>query len=272
VAATRRRRPPDREPAVDRKFVIALARGLDVLRCFGPRDRWLANQEIARRTGLAKPTVSRLAYTLTRLGYLRASATSSRWALGSSAIGLGFAALGQMDVRRVARPFLQELGEYTKGSVHLAVQDRLSMQVIDTYWASASFFIDIGSRVPVATTSLGRAWVASLPVAERRKFLDVLRVARPDDWPVNRRRMDQAFRDFAAHGFCFGIGDWRREINAVAAPLPLPDGSGTIVVGVSGAAFQLAPERLRRDVGPRLLALVANVRAGLAPDRDAEGG
>src|SRR5207248_4792110 len=50
----------------DRKFVTALGRGLDVLRCFGPRDRWLANQDIAARTGLARPTVSRLVYTLTQ--------------------------------------------------------------------------------------------------------------------------------------------------------------------------------------------------------------
>ena len=57
--------------AVDRKFITALGRGLDVLRCFGPRDRWLANQDISARTGLAKPTVSRLVYTLTRLGFLR---------------------------------------------------------------------------------------------------------------------------------------------------------------------------------------------------------
>ena len=151
----------------DRKFVTALSRGLEVLRCFGPRDRWLANQEMARRTGLAKPTVSRLAYTLTRLGHLRYSETLNKYALGSAAISLGFAALGQMDVRRAARPFMQELSDYTKASVHLAVNDQLSMQVVDTYWNSASFVIDIGSRVPVATTSLGRAWVAALPPAER---------------------------------------------------------------------------------------------------------
>src|SRR5262249_61699916 len=57
--------------APDRKFVGALGRGLDVLRCFGPRDRWLANQEIAARTGLARPTVSRLVYTPTQPGFLR---------------------------------------------------------------------------------------------------------------------------------------------------------------------------------------------------------
>jgi hypothetical protein len=73
---------PKRKSPVDRKFVTALSRGLEVLRCFGPRDRWLANQEIARRTGLAKPTVSRLAYTLTRLGHLRYSDTENKYALG----------------------------------------------------------------------------------------------------------------------------------------------------------------------------------------------
>jgi DNA-binding IclR family transcriptional regulator len=255
-----------RTPAVDRKFVTALSRGLEVLRCFGPRDRWLANQEMARRTGLAKPTVSRLAYTLTRLGHLRFSEEQNKYALGSAAISLGFAALGQMDVRRVARPFLQELSEYTKASVHLAVNDHLSMQVVDTYWNSASFVIDIGSRVPVATTSLGRAWVAAMPAAERKPILEAMRQARPADWPTTRKRFEQAFRDHDQYGFCFGLGDWRREINAVAAPLRLEDGAGVVVVGCSGAAFQLEAERLRTDVGPRLLALLGNVRSGLARD------
>ncbi len=255
-----------KSPAADRKFVIALSRGMDVLRAFGPRDRWLANQELARRTGLAKPTVSRLAYTLTRLGYLRYSERQNKYALGSAAISLGFAALGQMDVRRVARPAMQELSEHTRSSVHLAVNDRLSMQVVDTYWHSAAFVIDIGSRIPIATTSIGRAYVSALPAPERKRILDGIRAARPADWLTNRRRFEQAFRDYEAYGFCFGLGDWRREVNAVAAPLLLPDAAGPIVIGCSGAAFQLEPELLKRDVGPRLLALVGNVRSGLHRD------
>jgi DNA-binding IclR family transcriptional regulator len=255
-----------KSPAPDRKFVTALSRGLDILRCFGPRDRWLSNQEMARRTGLAKPTVSRLAYTLRRLGYLRFSERFGKYALGSAAISLGYAALGQMDVRRVARPLMQELSEYAKCSVHLAVNDGRSMQVVDTYWNAAAFVIDIGSRIPVATTSLGRAYVCALPAAERKRLLDEIREARPADWPVARKRFDQAFRDYEEHGFCFSLGDWRREVNAVAAPLLLPQGSGPVAIGCSGAAFQLEPERLKRDIGPRLLALVGNVQSALARD------
>ena len=71
----------------DRLFVAALARGLAILRCFRSGDRYLGNQEIARRTGLAKPTVSRLTYTLKRIGFLTHSKAREEYALGAGEIG-----------------------------------------------------------------------------------------------------------------------------------------------------------------------------------------
>jgi DNA-binding IclR family transcriptional regulator len=253
----------DEAKGSDRKFVGALGRGLDVLRCFAPRDRWLANQEISARTGLARPTVSRLTYTLTRLGFLRYSDSLRKYALGSASVSLGYSALSQIDIRRAARPLLHALSQQTNASVHLAINDSLHMQVIDTYWHSAVFVIDIGSRVPIATTSLGRAYVCALPEDERKDVLERIRRKRPDDWPQARRRFDEALRDYGQYGFCLGLGDWRREVNAVAAPFDPGDGTKPVVVGCSGAAFQLAPELLRRDIGPRLLALIGNLRSNL---------
>src|SRR5690606_2344735 len=52
----------------DRQFSMNLARGLEVLRAFSASSPLLGNREIADRTGLPKPTVSRLTYTLTLLG------------------------------------------------------------------------------------------------------------------------------------------------------------------------------------------------------------
>ena len=57
-------------------FITALARGLDVLRCFRSEPKTLGNQELARLTGLPKPTISRITFTLTELGYLRYLAES----------------------------------------------------------------------------------------------------------------------------------------------------------------------------------------------------
>jgi DNA-binding IclR family transcriptional regulator len=252
--------------AADRKFITALGRGLDVLRCFGPRDRWLANQDISARTGLAKPTVSRLVYTLTRLGFLRHAHSPRKYALGSAAVSLGYSALTQIDIRRAARPLLHALSQQTNASVHLAINDALHMQVIDTYWHSSAFVIDIGSRVPVVTTSLGRAYLCAIPEDERKVVIDEIRMRHPADWPLNRRRLEAAFRDYEQYGFCLALGDWRRDVNAVATPFDPRDGTKPVVVGCSGAAFQLAPDLLRREIGPRLLALVGNLRSSLQQD------
>jgi DNA-binding IclR family transcriptional regulator len=250
--------------AADRKFVGALGRGLDVLRCFGPRNPWLANQEIAARTSLAKPTVSRLTYTLTQLGFLRHSKSQRKYALGAAAVSLGYSALAQVDVRATARPLLHALSQHTNASVHLAINDELHMQVLDTYWHSAVFVIDIGSRVPVATTSLGRAYVCALPAEERKSILERIKAKRPGDWTATRRRFEEAFRDYEQYGFCLALGDWRREVNAVATPFDPGDGTKPVVIGCSAAAFQLRPEQLRHEIGPRLVALVGNLRAALS--------
>jgi DNA-binding IclR family transcriptional regulator len=179
-------------------------------------------------------------------------------------VSLGYSALSQIDLRRAARPLLHSLSEHIDGSVHLAINDALNMQVVDTYWHSAVFVIDVGSRVPVSNTSLGRAYLGALPEAERRELLEQIRVRRPAEWPATRRRIEAALRDYEQQGFCLGLGDWRREVNAVAAPLDPGDGTGPVVFGCSGPAFQLKPDLLRHDIGPRLLALISNLKSALA--------
>ncbi|WP_250866791.1 helix-turn-helix domain-containing protein, partial [Caballeronia sp. INSB1] len=47
----------------ERRFVVALARGLDMLRAFRPGETLLGNRDFVARTGLPKATVNRLAYT-----------------------------------------------------------------------------------------------------------------------------------------------------------------------------------------------------------------
>ena len=76
---------PAKKVATDRSFVVALSRGLDVLRAFHPNDGLLGNQEIAARTNLPKPTVSRLTYTLTKLGYLTPVPRFEKYQLAPSA-------------------------------------------------------------------------------------------------------------------------------------------------------------------------------------------
>ena len=103
----------------DRQFVNSLARGFEILRAFAPNDTLLGNQEIAERTGLPKPTVSRLTYTLTRLGYLTYLDRLAKYQLGTSVLALGYAALASMGIRQIAKPHMQALADFAGASIGL---------------------------------------------------------------------------------------------------------------------------------------------------------
>ena len=98
----------------DRHFVTALARGLDVLSAFRSRDRMLGNQELARRCGLPKSTISRLTYTLVKHGYLEHTEDASGapgYKLVSAVLALGGAMIARMDMRALARPLMQDVAD-----------------------------------------------------------------------------------------------------------------------------------------------------------------
>lgn len=101
----------DDDEGKDRQFVNALARGLELLRCFCPGEQFLTNAELAKRTGIPKPTISRLTYTLTKLGYLAHDESLGQYQLGAGVLALGYRMLSSMDFRKLARPLMQELAE-----------------------------------------------------------------------------------------------------------------------------------------------------------------
>src|SRR5260221_13162993 len=163
--------------ATDRSFVVALSRGLDVLRAFQPNDGLLGNQEIAARTNLPKPPVSRLTYTLTKLGYLPPVPRFEKYQRAPSAMALGYAALANLGVRPLSEPFREELMRETGGAVAIGGRDRHSMIYFgqSRNGLTLGVQLDVGSRVPIATSAMGRAYLWALPDEERAALLRALR-------------------------------------------------------------------------------------------------
>src|SRR5213595_1563003 len=118
---------PGKKVATDRSFVVALSRGLDVLRAFHPNDGLLGNQELAAPTNLPKPPIPRLTYTLTKLGYLTPVPRFEKYQLAPSAMALGYAALANLGVRHLSEAYREEVMRETGGAVAVGGRDRLSM-------------------------------------------------------------------------------------------------------------------------------------------------
>jgi DNA-binding IclR family transcriptional regulator len=254
----------DEAPEKDRQFVTALARGLEVLRCFDPRERYLGLSELARRTSLPKATVARLAGTLAKLGYLRYLEPLGKYSLGTGVLSLGYSMLSNLDIRDVARPLMQELAEHAGASVAIGVRDRLSVVYIEWVRSSAPITVmrGVGVRLPLATTSMGRAYLAAAPEDERKEVLEQLRLKDETDWPRIKRGIDQAVKDYAERGFCVSMGEWDKDIASVGAPFTAPDGT-RMAFNCGGPAFVMSRDSLENDIGPRLVDLVARLSAAI---------
>jgi DNA-binding IclR family transcriptional regulator len=251
--------------ATDRRFVVALSRGLDVLRAFRPNDGLLGNQEIAARTNLPKPTVSRLTYTLTKLGYLTPVPRFEKYQLAPSAMALGYAALANLGVRHLSEPFREALMRETGGAVAVGARDRHSMIYFgqSRNGLTLNVQLDVGSRVPIATSAMGRAFIWALPDDERAALFRDLREHYGSRWPKLREGIERSGEIVAKHGFSISAGEWQDDVHAVGVALKLNDGTGPYAFNCGAPAFRFTEDRLLNDIGPRLVAMVRNIEAAL---------
>ncbi|MDF9907697.1 IclR family transcriptional regulator [Pseudomonas laurylsulfatiphila] len=250
------------EDEIGGQFVTALARGLELMRCFTPRQNVLGNQDLARMTGLPKPTVTRLTNTLMRLGCLKREVHSGKYQLDVGVLGFGYAMLSNLSIRSLAHPLMEELANHAQAAVAMAARDRLQMVYLDVVQGKGNTTMrrQIGSYLPLAQSSMGRACLAAMPETEREFLLDHIRQREAEQWPAIRKGLDKAFRDYSDYGFCLSIGEWHRDVNSVAVPLLHPQ-FGLLTFNCGGPSFQLPREQLMDDTGPRLIDMVNNIGA-----------
>jgi DNA-binding IclR family transcriptional regulator len=256
------------EEKADRQFMTSLARGLEVLRAFSPEDGPLGNQDLAQRTGLTKPTVSRITHTLTTLGYLDYDPRLARYMVAPAVLSLGHACVGAAAVRRAAAPYMQELAEYADAAVALGARDRLTMLYLDVARGSrtVAFSLAPGARVPIHNTAMGAAYLSVLPEKDRQFLLDAIAKANGDSWPAIRTQFETAFADIKDHGFCLFLGTYERAMNAVGAALVQPDGT-VDAFSCAATAFQFPESRLRGDIGPRLVGSIRAIAQDMRRDQ-----
>ncbi|MCQ4163616.1 IclR family transcriptional regulator [Tahibacter harae] len=240
------------------QFVSAVARAFSVLRCFEHGEPYLGNQDIARRTGLPKATVSRLTFTLAALGYLSYSAEHEKYALGTAVLSLGHAFMKNNDVVSLARPLMRELAAQTQAAVMLGAADGLRMVLLEICQGDATFALQLqpGARVPHGSTALGRADLAARPQAVfDSRLAELQRDCEPAAWPRIHAGLLRARADYENYGFCFSLGDWNPDVFAVGVAMVSADRSRVLAFNCSGRVGLMTREKLLHEIGPKLVAL-----------------
>lgn len=247
----------------DRQFSMNLARGLEVLRAFTTGDPMLGNREISDRTGLPKPTVSRITYTLTLLGYLSRDPGLQKYRLGAGVLSLGHPLLTSTPVRQVARPLMESLARQTGCTVNLGMRDRGDVVYIDSVRADTAnpHHPDIGSTRPLLASAIGRALILARAPGEQTAMLNRLRVQDRPLFERHRAAWEADQKLYASKGFCHSRGDWQKDLHAVAVPIRLPIRETPVAINCTLATYRMPKDRLQRDVVPALKDVVRQIEA-----------
>lgn len=259
--------------AGDRQFATTLARGIELIRCFSANETTLSNAELSERTGLPRPTISRLTYTLVLLGYLKPSAKYGKYQLGSALLSAVYPLMASIGLRQHARGLMERLADETGGEVSMGIRDRLSVVLVETSRSRrrgrmqvSGPMADTGLTLPIAGTAIGGASLAACDEATRAAVLNEIRVKTPGDWLRFEKSVMRALKDCASLGFCVTEGDLLTDVHAVGVPYGRTPNGELIAFN---CAFQgplpASPEGgkwLREVVGPKLLAMVRLLRDG----------
>jgi IclR family pca regulon transcriptional regulator len=246
-------------------FIEALARGLDVLQAFEPRQPVLPLAEIAARAELARPTARRILLTLIELGYVRTQGAG--YSLTPKVLELGTVFIQSLGLWEIARPHMEQLVSRTNESTSIAQLDGSDIVYIARTAVPkiVGLAVSIGTRFPALQTSLGKVLLAAMTPDVLEETLSIpSRSGVTPRWDPTIAERDAELRDVRAKGWALTDQALALGIRSIAAPLR--DGTGQVVaaVNVNANAAETDIETLVDHHLPLLLHTAAAISADWA--------
>lgn len=246
-------------------FIEALARGLDVIRAFGPNRPVMTLSEVAAAAGLARPTARRMLLTLEELGYVRM--TQGGFALTPRVLELGMAYIGSSSIWDIARPHMEQLVGFTGESSSLAQLDGSDIVYVARVAVPKiiTLAVTIGTRFPALQTSLGKVLLAELPPDELEQVL-----AQPSRsgitplWQPDVEERNRVLCEVRTRGWALTDEHLAHGIRSIATPVR--DGSNQVVaaLNVSVHAAETSIKTLIEKYLPALLQTAKAISADWA--------
>jgi IclR family pca regulon transcriptional regulator len=235
-------------------FVEALARGLEVIRSFDRLHMKQTISQISERTLLARPTVLRLLITLEELGYVRE--LDNKYSLTPKVVDLGMAYISALGLYGAAKPHMETLSKQVDQTVSLAELD--GSDIVYTGRVEVpkivSVGVTVGSRLPSASTAVGRVLLADLSQAELEEVLNTPTLSM--FYPRTNFTVDQLcprLEKVRNNGWAESDEDLQYGVHAIAAPIRGEHGAVVAAVGIGVHTSEVSKDVIRDNYLPLLL-------------------
>ncbi len=161
--------------------------------------------ELSTALGLHKSTVHRLLMSLIYMGYARQDESSQKYMLSYKLVNMASRILDRMDILQIAKPYLEQLSDLSKETVHLVRREGnniLYIYKIEAKIGTIRMVSHVGMVHPMYCSGVGKAMMAVLPESEVQKIWNE---------SVIEKRTDHTITDYEklreVHPmYCSGVG------------------------------------------------------------------
>lgn len=246
-------------------YIQSLERGLQVIQAFSQQNPAMTVSEMAKKTGLSRPTVRRILLTLEHLGF--AESRNGLYMLTPRALSLGYAYLSSNNVWSIAHPFMRKFVDETGESCSISILD--GMEVLYVARVSTkrimSINLDVGSRLPAYATSMGHVLLANLQEDELDRLLDKVDFEKFTDKTItDKEKMKEVLADVRQKNW--GGVDQQLEEGLRSIAVPIRDRSGRVIAAIncSAHAGRISKTVLREEFLPLLQDCAEKIGQALA--------
>ena len=228
---------------------------LDIL---GQNPQGISIRDLSSKVSLPKGTTHRLLSSLSYLGYVRQDPKTRNYLLGFKLVELGNILLGQLDLRKEAAPFLKDLAERTKETVHMVILDRNEVVYIDKVEGDHNpsglrMASRIGLRNPAYSSAVGKVLLSHFPDEELNQFFRGKGLAkRTENTITDTTQLKEHLKIVRNQGYAIDDEENEKGVRCVGAPIYNEAGNAVAAISISGPAFRvtkkMAQEILKKEV------------------------
>jgi PcaR/PcaU/PobR family beta-ketoadipate pathway transcriptional regulator len=254
--------------------IETLARGLNILELFTQKTPCLSLTEITGSLKLSKSTVFRILATLESSGYLDRDPATRRYRPSLKVLQLGFLAINRLEVRQVARPYLERLSQEVNETVSLCVLHGSDIVYVDRIRnrAIVGVVLDIGSHVPAHSTTVGKILLAYLPPGELRRRLGETKLERYTSRTItDGDALLAQLSGIREDGYAISDGELAVGLRAVGAPIRDMSNDVVAAINVSGSQGTISLQRLRKELLPAVVRTANQISLALGYIARGEG-
>ena len=229
----------------------SLVRGLLVLESFTPETKGYSLAELSKSLGVPKSSLHRVVKELADMNYLRYEEQSKRYHLGTRVLSLGFSVLQGMELREIARPYLERLSRECNKTVNLAIFNRDEMVYVERIRVPGirTYNISVGARMSPWNTAVGKVVLAHLP---EEKLNEIVRKQRTNP-EFNIKEFMNSLDDVRKDGFALHQ-EFKRGFLAVAVPV-FSDKGVACAINMIAEVEDVSVDGLQEEYAPKLMAV-----------------